>query len=497
MILQTARLTLREFVPGDLEALFPLLQNEEVMRFSVHGPLKSKEEANKYLASIIDHFAAYGFGRLALIHKETGRLVGIAGFIAQKIDGKEMVELAYRLHPDYWGLGLAFEAASALAEYAFNHLNLDRLVSIIDINNEKSIDLSKRLRMHLQEEKNLGKFRVKIFALDNTKASKARVYDVKPEDFSPSLEVAAIYVNVSGKCLLLQIEPNKQEGGRFGVPAGKLEKSETPLEGARRELFEETGIKAEEGALIEIGRLFVRKPKLDYVYHLFSLECPEPPAVILSKEHQSCTWASLEEAANLPLMQGAQEALDYYFLQKSKEGKRGEKVFSFGPVRPSHRSLVRKWLLSPQASQWFYGEGLQNTFRHLELFFAENSSSHYWLAFEDERPFAFFITSEVEKPSDPLASWCSEEGRAITLDMLIGEEDYLGKGYSVRLIQEFLNAEFPDADQVLIDPEATNARAIHVYKKAGFVPLGEFVPSHSPNLHLMMRLDRKKTVLSP
>ncbi|MDB2614292.1 GNAT family N-acetyltransferase, partial [Chlamydiales bacterium] len=79
-------------------------------------------------------------------------------------------------------------------------------------------------------------------------------------------------------------------------------------------------------------------------------------------------------------------------------------------------------------------------------------------------------------------------GTTITLDMLIGEEDYLGKSLSNVVIREFLLSEFPEVEEVLIDPEASNSRAVHVYEKVGFTILGEFIPSHSPHPHYMMRL---------
>lgn len=164
-------------------------------------------------------------------------------------------------------------------------------------------------------------------------------------------------------------------------------------------------------------------------------------------------------------------------------------TFQFKSVDVTHRELVHKWLLQPHAAQWFYGEGLQNTFNHLDEFLQGNSQSHYWLGFDKNHPFAFFITSSVLKPHDELTHWCSLEGDAMTLDMLIGDNEYLGKGLSHLLIKEFLMSQFPKVKEVLIDPEATNSRAIHVYQKVGFKILGEFIPSYSPHPHLMMRLN--------
>ncbi len=165
--------------------------------------------------------------------------------------------------------------------------------------------------------------------------------------------------------------------------------------------------------------------------------------------------------------------------------------FHFKPVDKAHRLLVHEWLKQPHAAEWFYGKGLQNTINHLDAFLEGDSCGQYWLGYDQNRPFTFLITSHVQKPHDELSHWCRFDGEAITLDIIIGETDYLGKGFSQTLIREFLLSQFSHVAEVLIDPEATNTRAIHVYKKAGFTVLGQFIPSHNPHPHYMMDLDMR------
>jgi len=153
-------------------------------------------------------------------------------------------------------------------------------------------------------------------------SSDTKVYDKIPNGFSPQVEVAAIYVNVDGKILLLQLADHKHEKGAWGVPAGKLEKHEEPLQGAKRELFEETGINIELQDLQTLGALYIRKPGLDYTYHLFSLTLNVMPILSLSAEHCSHVWASREQALSLPLMNGAGHALDTYYQKTSKKSTR-------------------------------------------------------------------------------------------------------------------------------------------------------------------------------
>ena len=50
--------------------------------------------------------------------------------------------------------------------------------------------------------------------------------------------------------------------------------------------------------------------------------------------------------------------------------------------------------------------------------------------------------------------------------------------------------------KVLIDPEATNKRAIHVYQKVGFKIIGEFIASWHPVPHYQMELYMKDLLIN-
>ena len=128
MFLQTNRLTLRDFTLNDLDDLADLLANEEVMRFSVGGPLSCSQVKDYLENRIMGHYPQHGFGLYAVVPAKDNRVIGYAGFMLQSIDGKEFVELGYRLHPSFWGKGLASEAAQALIEYGFNNLHFDRII---------------------------------------------------------------------------------------------------------------------------------------------------------------------------------------------------------------------------------------------------------------------------------------------------------------------------------------------------------------------------------
>ncbi|MBS0620869.1 MAG: NUDIX domain-containing protein [Verrucomicrobia bacterium] len=134
------------------------------------------------------------------------------------------------------------------------------------------------------------------------------VHEKRPPDFIPHVEVAACYLEVGDKVLLLQLAPGKSEEGLWGVPAGKMEMGETPLQTAIRELYEETGITLDI-PFRSLGTLYMQKPHIHYAYHLFYVQLPSPLEIRLSLEHQNFLWASREDLKTLPLMVGAEPAL--------------------------------------------------------------------------------------------------------------------------------------------------------------------------------------------
>lgn len=136
------------------------------------------------------------------------------------------------------------------------------------------------------------------------------VYTKCPEDFKPAAYATGAYILVNDKVLFLQLHQQKKEAYRWGIPAGKKEVGETPEMSVRREVFEETGIALD--GIDELGILYIRKPEIDYIYHLFNCRFGDFPEVHLSDEHVHYKWVTVEEAKNLPLMEGALEALDFF-----------------------------------------------------------------------------------------------------------------------------------------------------------------------------------------
>lgn len=172
--------------------------------------------------------------------------------------------------------------------------------------------------------------------------------------------------------------------------------------------------------------------------------------------------------------------------------------FNFVPVEAKHQNMILAWLDKPHVTQWFHGVGLKNTIQGLEKFIHNDEpTTDLWIGYLEGVPFAYLITTpityeDVQAPGDPLARWIEPNQKVICLDLLIGEETYLGKGLATPMIKTFLQEKFADVDVVFIDPEATNTKAIHVYEKAGFEKIDDFIASWHPVPHVLMRLSQSE-----
>ena len=151
-VLETERLILRRLTMDDLDALAVLYRDPDVRKYFPEGAL-TYDETKEELAWIIDvYYGQYGFGLWATIHKETGALIGRCGLIPWTIDGQQEVEVAYMLAKEYWGQGLATEAAQAIVRYAFDFLQLSRLICLIDAENRASKAVAEKIGMRFEKD---------------------------------------------------------------------------------------------------------------------------------------------------------------------------------------------------------------------------------------------------------------------------------------------------------------------------------------------------------
>jgi ribosomal-protein-alanine N-acetyltransferase len=149
-VLETDRLILRRLTMDDLDDLFKLYHSPEVRKYYSEG-LPSYEETRGELEWMINHcYVKYGFGMWAAIHKTTGQFIGRCGLTPMDIEGHEAIEVGYMLAKEYWGQGLATEAAQAILQYGFEQAGLARLICVINPQNQASSRVAMKLGMTLE-----------------------------------------------------------------------------------------------------------------------------------------------------------------------------------------------------------------------------------------------------------------------------------------------------------------------------------------------------------
>jgi len=152
IILETERLVLRHQVLQDLDALWALYCNPEITRYIPDAPRSRAETKEELEWHMNGHPRFPELGLWATIHKETGKFIGRCGLLPWTIDGNQEVEVAYTISQEYWGQGLATEAAQAILTYGFEHLKLSRLISVIDADNLASQRVAEKMGMTFERE---------------------------------------------------------------------------------------------------------------------------------------------------------------------------------------------------------------------------------------------------------------------------------------------------------------------------------------------------------
>lgn len=141
MMIQTARLMMRELQESDYDDLCKILKDPITMYAYEHG--FSDEEVREWLDKQMKRYKEDGFGLWAVILKESNAFVGQCGITMQDIGKKQVLEVGYLFNRDFWHKGYAAEAAIACRDYAFKTLNAEEVYSIIRENNTSSVSVAR------------------------------------------------------------------------------------------------------------------------------------------------------------------------------------------------------------------------------------------------------------------------------------------------------------------------------------------------------------------
>ena len=136
--LQTLRLDLREFAPGDEDEIVRLDGDPRVMKYIADGRTHTREETLSYwfprMRRVARLYADLGIWRAS--RRDTGAFIG---WFSLKYAGRSSdIEIGYRLVPEAWGEGYATEGAAAMRDYGFDDVGLARIIGVTHPGNRAS-----------------------------------------------------------------------------------------------------------------------------------------------------------------------------------------------------------------------------------------------------------------------------------------------------------------------------------------------------------------------
>ena len=146
LILETPRLTLRQFCSADLEPFLAYRNDPQVYHYQGWHVPYLRMDAEEFIARVQQSVPGTPgeWLQLAIVPHGADKPVGDVAFHITRANPR-LAYIGYTLSQQVWGQGFASEAASKLLDYLFRVLDMHRVVADCDVNNTASFRLLERL----------------------------------------------------------------------------------------------------------------------------------------------------------------------------------------------------------------------------------------------------------------------------------------------------------------------------------------------------------------
>lgn len=144
---QTEQVILRQWRAEDRPLFASINADPKVMKYFPNT--LSRQQSDALVDRVSNDIDASGWGFWAAEKVDTAEFIGFVGinYSADGLPFAPCVEIGWRLGSQYWGQGLATEAAKGAMAYAFTHASVEKLVSMTSLLNTASERVMQKLEM--------------------------------------------------------------------------------------------------------------------------------------------------------------------------------------------------------------------------------------------------------------------------------------------------------------------------------------------------------------
>lgn len=132
LIAQTNRLTIREFLPDELETYLDHVMDKKVGRYISK---KTREERETiFNNALVNYQETKTFGIWGIFSNDDNEFIGSC-LLRPFENDPTILELGYTLEPKFWGQGLATEMVKTITAYGLDNTTVKEIVACTDIPN--------------------------------------------------------------------------------------------------------------------------------------------------------------------------------------------------------------------------------------------------------------------------------------------------------------------------------------------------------------------------
>lgn len=150
---ETDRLIIRKLSRRDIPVWAEFFLDKDSFDFiGLEDNKQPCDHSEEWIERQFKRYRSGEYGLMALVEKETMKLVGQCGIILMNVEKVGELEIGYHIISKYRGKGYATEAARAFRDYIFEYDKAGSAITVINTSNTNSMKVSEKLAFVLEKE---------------------------------------------------------------------------------------------------------------------------------------------------------------------------------------------------------------------------------------------------------------------------------------------------------------------------------------------------------